>query len=298
VSPNEVVVTIDGRPRPAVVVDRDGDRTLVRFRDAGGHREEWVPTASVVAVESTTERPNRLKLVGLGVLALLGLALLLYPSGSDRRLGDAPVTPSPSSSATPTPTATAAPTGAPVVHAVVVGDAFSAGKGSAPGTPTAVRLAAKALGWDASVLATPGSGFTTGGASAFGARLAALTSAPDVLVLQGGGSDTDATPEQLTAAAGAVLAQAAKRFPHTRVVLVGPVAMEQPPDGQLVRVDRTLRAVAARHKAAYLDPIALHWITAANAEGLTAVAGYYPNAAGHAYLGRQLAAALTTLLAQ
>ncbi|MGZ6804478.1 MAG: hypothetical protein ACXVFU_15645, partial [Nocardioidaceae bacterium] len=81
----------------------------------------------------------------------------------------------------------------------------------------------------------------------------------------------------------------------TRVVVVGPVAMEQPPDGQLVRVDGTLRAVATAHHVAYVDPIAQHWVSPAAAPSLTAPAGYYPNAAGHALLGKRLAAALEAL---
>ncbi|MGZ6827304.1 MAG: SGNH/GDSL hydrolase family protein, partial [Mycobacteriales bacterium] len=239
------------------------------------------------------ERPHVLKLVGLALLAVVGLVLVLYPRGSDRRLADVTPTPSPST-ASPAPTATPSPTGPPVTRAVVLGDSLSAGKGSPAGTPTATRLALKALGWDAQLLAVPGSGFTTGPTS-FATRLAAVTAVPDVLVLQGGSSDTDATPEQLTAAAGSLLDQLARRFPHARVVVIGPVAMEQPPDGQLVRVDGTLRAVATAHHVAYVDPIAQHWVSAAAAPSLTAPAGYYPNAAGHALLGRRLVAALKAL---
>lgn len=290
----EVVVPVDGRPRPAVVVREEGDRTLVRFRDAGGYREQWVATTSVLAVEPGRERPHALRLVGLVLLAVVGLVLVLYPHGSDRRLSDSAPTPSPSPAGTPTPTPSPSPSAPPAVRAVVLGDSLSAGKGSPPGTPTATRLAVKALGWDAQVLAVPGSGFTTGGTS-FATRLAGLAAAPDVLVLQGGASDTDATPEQLTAAAGSLLDQLARRFPRTKVVLVGPVAMEQPPDGQLVRVDGTLRAVATAHHVGYVDPIAQHWISAAAAPSLTAPAGFYPDAAGHALIGRRLAAALKSL---
>jgi lysophospholipase L1-like esterase len=296
VSTAEVIVTIDGVPRPAVVVDTDGDRTLVRFRDAGGYRQEWVPSSQALPVEAPGGRPPYLKLVGLGVLAAVGLLLVLYP-GSDKPLSETGARPSTSATPTVTPTATAAPTATPTtaavtaVQAVVLGDSFSAGKGNPDGTPTALELAAKALHWTATVQAAKGSGFTTSSASV-ASRLAAITTAPTVLVLQAGASDTAASPEALTTAAGAVLDTARRRFPTTRVVLVGPFAMEQPADGQLVRVDRTLAAVAKAHQVAYVDPITSGWITTANAGDLTASTGFYPNAQGHAYLAEQLEAAL------
>jgi lysophospholipase L1-like esterase len=298
VSENEVVVTLDGRPRPATVLERGPERTLVRFRDAGTFRELWVPHADVVEVESSADRSKLYKLVVLGVLGAVGLALLLVPGGSDRRLSDV----LPKATLTPTATASATASATPpavAFHAVLFGDSFVSGRGLAKGQPTAVQLAAKELGWEAEVLGGDGTGFTTGGrrgGQPYAVRLRAVTTAPSLLLLQGGASDTGATPEQLTAAANAVLVDLARRFPTTRVVLLGPIAMEQPPDGQLVRVDATLRAVAKARKVSYLDPIALHWITAANGPGFTAATGFYPNAAGHASLGHQLAVALRSLL--
>lgn len=289
---NEVVVTLDGRPRPATVVEHGPERTLVRFRDSGTFREEWVPNSRIVTVEAGTDQRKLYKLVGLTVVGAIGLALLLVPGGSDKPLSEV----LPTASASTAPTATASPAASSQrVRAVVFGDAFVAGKGLAAGQPTAVQVAATELGWDATFLGGEGTAFTTGGrrgGQPYAVRLKALTTAPDLLLLQGGASDTPASPEQLTSDADAVLADLQTRFPRTTVIMLGPVAMEQPPDGQLVRVDATLRAVALAHKVAYLDPIALRWITAANSPGYTAATGFYPNAAGHAYLGHRLAQAL------
>lgn len=298
---DEVVITVDGRPRPAQVVATDGDRTQVRYRDAGGWVEEWVPTAAVLPVEQSRSAPPWLKLAGLGVLGVLGLVLVLYPGGNDR-LADKVVTPTatstPSASPTPTPSPTAV--AAKPVTAVLFGDSFVSGRGVPPGTPTALQVAARRLGWKAVLRGGDGTGYTTGGkrgGTPYAARLAReVTSAPDVLVLQGGASDTGASPEQLTAAATAVVRDLKRRFPTTKLVMLGPVAMEQPPDGQLVRVAGTLKAVARREKVPFVDPIALRWITAANHGGYTAATGFYPNAAGHAYLGQRLAAELARLV--
>lgn len=299
----EVVVTVDGRPRPAVVVDTDGVRTLVRFRDAGGHREEWVPSTSVVPVEPSRERPPLLKLAGLLAVGAVGLSLVLYNGGSDTRLADLRPTPTPT--AAPTAATTGAPAATPSASAapkaftaVLFGDSLLAGRGLDKGQPNAAQVAAKALGWTVDIRGGDGTGYTTGGTRGgkpYAQRLAELRTAPDLLLLQGGASDTGASPEALTAAADQVIAAVQRRFPTTRIVLMGPVAMEQPADGQLVRVDGTLRAVAAAHKLSYLDPIAAHWVPAATAPSLTAATGFYPNAAGHRLLGTALAAALKPL---
>lgn len=283
VSEPEVVVQLDGLPRPATVVHRAEDQVLVRFRQAGGFAERWVPASAVIDVEPTARLPL-VKLVGMVLVGALGLALLLWPGGSDKPLLSSTPTPSPSPHPSPSPTAT-------VTTAVLFGDSFAAGRGNPPGTPTALSLAAKALGWRSVVLARQRSGFTT--TPSYGERLAQVTSAPDVLLLEGGASDTEATSAQLTAAASSVIRGLKQRFPTTRVVLMGPVAMEQPPDQALTRVGRTLAAVARAQDVAYVNP--LPWITAANAPAYLSPGGFYPNAKGHAYLGAKLATALRAL---
>lgn len=281
----EVVVTLDGRPRPAVVVAREGERVQVRYRDAGGYAQHWVPATDVVPVESRTDRLPIAKLVAGGVIALLGLALLLYPSGSDRPLLDAGPTPSVSPSASPSPSPR-------VVTAVLFGDSFTAGKNDPPGTRTALEVAARTLGWQYLVRAQRATGWTT--TPSYDERLAReVTSAPTVLVLQGGASDTGTSSSALRRAVTSTVTGLQRRFPTTRLVLVGPVAMEQPPDPSLVRVSRDLAAVAAAVRVTYVDPIP--WVTASNAEQYLSPQGFYPNPAGHAYLGGKLAAVLRAL---
>ena len=286
----EVVVTLDGLPRPATVVDRHGDRVLVRYRQAGGFEERWVPARTVVPVEEPPTRPPLGKIVGGAVIAVLGLLLLLYPSGSDQPL----LSDQPTPTATPTPSAGPTPTGTPtpaVVQAVLFGDALTAGRGNDPATPTLLEVAASRLGWRAVTRAQPKTGFTT--RPSYADRLAAeLTGVPDVVLVQGGASDTGATQAALTRAATRTLADLQRRLPRATIVLVGPVAMEQPPDQSLVRVDRVLRAVAQQQRITYVSPIALRWITPDNYERYVAPTSFYPNASGHAYLGARLAVVL------
>jgi hypothetical protein len=93
----EVVVRIDGLPRPATVVERGGTDVLVRYRHAGGYVDRWVPAQDVVEVEPSTAPPVA-KLLGLVALAVLGLLLLLWPGGSDRPLIEDGPTPTASAS--------------------------------------------------------------------------------------------------------------------------------------------------------------------------------------------------------
>jgi lysophospholipase L1-like esterase len=291
VSDPEVIVQLDGLPRPATVVQRTPDQVLVRFRQGDGYDERWVPASTVVDVEPTAKIPT-VKVVGGAVVAVLGLALVLWPHGSDKPLLSDSPTPSSSASASasvaPTPTGTAAPA---TPSALLFGDSFAAGRGNTTGTPTALELAAKALRWRSALLAVPGSGFTQ--APTYATRLKAVTNPPDVLLLEGGASDTSASSAELRSAATSVLRSLKQRFPQTRVVLMGPVAMEQPADPGLVRVGRVLAEVAKAQGVPYVDP--LPWITPANAEDYVAPTGFYPNAAGHRYLGSKLLAALRSL---
>jgi hypothetical protein len=290
-APHEAVVTLDGRPRPAVVLARAGDQVLVRYRHAGAHEERWVPEAAVVTVETGTARPPLAKLAGLGLVGLLGLALLLWPGGSDKPLLSPTPTPTTTSAPTATPTPSTTPTPA-VVRAVLFGDSLTAGKGNPAGTRTTLEVAAAALHWQYVVHAALGTGWTTH--PSYGERLVKeVTTAPSVLVLQGGASDTSASAAQLGAAVRTTVAALRARFPHTRLVLVGPVAMEQPPDQSLVRVSATLKATASALHLTYVDPIP--WITAATWEKYVAPTSFYPNPSGHAYLGARLATVLRTL---
>ncbi len=287
--PDEVVVTLEGRPRPATVVARRGDQVEVRYRQGGGYEQRWVPASSAVAVEDGgAKRPPVGKVVGGALVALFGLVLVLWPHGSDRPLLESLPTPTPTPSAAPTPTVR--PT-----TAVLFGDSFTAGKNTPRGTRTALEVAARELRWPYAVKAQPGTGWTT--TPSYADRLAReVTSPPSVLVLQGGASDTGASAAQLRAAVTRTVTALRTRFPTTTLVLVGPVAMEQPPDAGLVRVDRTLAATAAALKVPYVDP--LPWVTATNAPQYLSPQGFYPNPAGHAYLGAQLAHALQALRLQ
>ena len=291
-SGSEVVVTLDGLPRPAELLQRDGDQVLVRYRHAGGWQERWVPATAVLEVEQSRTTPPPWKLVGLGVLGLLGLVLLLWPGGSNKPLlSDTPSpSPTPTATATPTPSASPRPT---VVTALLLGDSLTAGRGNPPRTATALQVAARQLGWQTTTLAREGVGFTT--TPSLAALMLTSSASPRVVLVQAGAADTEVAAGQLRAAATATLQQARRRFPRAVVILVGPVAMGQPVDPSLVRVNTVLGAVAATQHVPYVNVIGSRWITAANTGRYVSAGSYYPDAEGHAFLGAHLAQVLRGL---
>lgn len=103
------MVQVDGLPRPATVVSRAGGQVLVRFRQAGGFEERWMSAADVLPVEQGTPLPPWWKLAGLALVAVLGLALLLWPGGSNSPLLVDTPSPTPSISINPSPSPSARP---------------------------------------------------------------------------------------------------------------------------------------------------------------------------------------------
>ena len=219
-------------------------------------------------------------------------------AGQSPSAAQEPVTPS---------SASASPSGPPAeIKAVFFGDSIVAGSNTGEGNPIFTDVAARLLGWRSSNYGFPGSGFTTAGTFAGGrdylARIQQLRGyTVDVLVLEGGNNDVNADPVALQNDIVAVVRAARALVPGITVVLMGPWSSTGAANDQLTQINAVMRALAGRAKIGYIDPIDENWITgtypgSGNAAQYISADGHYPNAAGHAYFGQQVATDLKRLL--
>ncbi|WP_433327103.1 SGNH/GDSL hydrolase family protein [Spirillospora sp. CA-294931] len=198
-------------------------------------------------------------------------------------------------SAAPAPTAARA--AAPVV--MFLGDSYTVGERGAQPETTYAAAAARLLGWQVVLAGRGGTGFLAGGKAnePFGVLFESQLGwrpAPDLLIVSGGHNDTHHPPQQVAGAARDVLDRARRRWPSTRVVLVGPIWGNETPPPRALAVRDALRDVARQQGIPFLDPIVERWITgnriqgSGNAPDFIRRDGVHPTPAGHRHLATRL----------
>jgi lysophospholipase L1-like esterase len=186
--------------------------------------------------------------------------------------------------------------------ALWIGDSFTAGEGAfVPASLTYPFLVSERLGWNCRVDAQSGTGFVNDG------WLASPGYAPlirrlrddlrhhpaDVLIVDAGRNDVEATTPALTAAVTDYLAALRSGYPVAPLAVVLPslIDREQPPEYH--RVAGVLRAAAAEAGGTVIDPAgAGAFRDLPDLNGLTCQDGFHPSAAGQA----RYAEVLTDLL--
>ena len=239
--------------------------------------------------------PPRLGDVLLVLLAVVvGAAALAVSMGYGLR--DAPA------AAVSAPTAAATPSAVSgrQVRALFLGGSVLAGASREPGTPAVAEIASVQLGWTHELDGRLRAGFTTDGASA--PRLSVLLPTdtdgpkPDVVVVQGGEADVDASPDEVRAGVTAAVEALRTAFgPTTRLVLVGPYSPTAEPSDALLAVRDAVRDAAAAARVHFLDPLTAQWVAADDPPGLVNGGSLLPTAEGHLKIGRVLAGQLEAL---
>lgn len=189
------------------------------------------------------------------------------------------------------------PRAGPRVQALFFGDSLMSGTGTRPTRPVMARVAGRLLGWDVTVDAVGGTGYTTGGfrGRPYLERLSApglLATPYDVVVLEGGTNDKAADPATMHERTSETVRYVRSRLPTATLVLMGAY---NPPgrryDARRVTIDAMIRSVAVEQDLPYFSPISGRWTKGQGARFLSAD-GLHPNAYGYGVMGTKLAAAL------
>lgn len=208
------------------------------------------------------------------------------------------------SSATPALAASPTPTDRPPV-VMFLGDSYATGGGGIRTHRTYATETARLLGWQVIVAGHSGTGLVNGGrpgkdfAVLFEEQLA-WRPAPDMLIVSGGHNDWRREPPKVGAAARSLLVRVSSVWPHTQVVVVGPLWGGDPrPEVRAVR--DAIEAAATTFGVPFIDPLAERWITGdrrketGNATRYVLPDGIHPTREGHRYLAARLAAELSEL---
>ena len=149
------------------------------------------------------------------------------------------------------------------------------------------------------VMAQPGAGYLTRGASGLDYRQTAaqgLRRTADVVVVFGSRNDGRQTDEAMYGAAKSLYSAIHETAPQARIVVFGPVwAGGKAPDFMAANNAAMARA-AAEEGVQYVDTQADGWFTGTSAD-LIGADGVHPTDEGHAYLAEKILPVLEKLLA-
>jgi lysophospholipase L1-like esterase len=183
------------------------------------------------------------------------------------------------------------------VRALFFGDSLMNGTGARPSRPIMARVAARQLGWDITVDAFGGTGYTTGGSRGrpYLERLSkpgVLSKGYDVVLLEGGTNDKAADPATMHERTVEVVRYVRSRLPTATIVLMGAYnPMGRKYDARRVPIDAVIHTVAVEESLLYFSPISGRWTKGQGARFLCPD-GLHPSAYGYGVMGAKLIAAM------
>jgi lysophospholipase L1-like esterase len=193
-----------------------------------------------------------------------------------------------------------AATGPHAVRALFFGDSLMNGTGAKPVRPVMARVAAHALGWDVTVDAFGGTGYTTGGTRGRPylerlSRPGVLSPSYDVVLLEGGTNDKKADVGTMHERTTETVEYVRSRLPKAQIVLMGAFNPMNPKsrryDAHRVAIDGVIRTVAQEQGLPFFSPISGRWTKGQSARFLCPD-GLHPSTYGYGVMGAKLVAAL------
>ncbi|GAA1829610.1 SGNH/GDSL hydrolase family protein [Agromyces salentinus] len=186
-------------------------------------------------------------------------------------------------------------------RALFLGDSFTEGYGASRPAAIWATIAAGSLRWQPTVDGIGGTGFTkttaTDGTDGLGFRQRLLARGStgalyDVVVLQGGLNDWQATGDEEYAAVARAVRTARTLWPEAVVVVFGPAEPIADGTKRLAHLP-LIRDAALDSGAVFIDPSSPSpWITAGNSDLLDLGDGLHLNDSGYAYLAARFVAAV------
>jgi lysophospholipase L1-like esterase len=194
-----------------------------------------------------------------------------------------------------------APSGPHTVRALFFGDSIMNGTGARPTRPVMARVAARALGWDVTVDAFGGTGYTTGGSRGrpYLERLSTpgvLNPSYDVILLEGGTNDRKADLATMHARTTETVEYVRSRLPKAKIVLMGAFnPRSKRYDARRNAIDGVIKTVAQEQQVPFFSPISGAWTKGQGARFLCPD-GLHPSTYGYGVMGARLTTALRTAL--
>lgn len=174
--------------------------------------------------------------------------------------------------------------------AAILGDSYTQGTGATSVGETWARFGLSALGYDIFPEGIGGAGYLTTGTTApdtrMTARLGAMPVGPDLIVLALGYNDSAGSQSTIATNHVATVAAARAAWPNARIVTLGPWT----PLGATANLTTTKNTLATSSSSVGVDFIDIeNIINSTNAVAFGNGDNVHPNAAGHQYLGNQIA---------
>ncbi|MFB9678394.1 SGNH/GDSL hydrolase family protein [Streptosporangium vulgare] len=189
----------------------------------------------------------------------------------------------------------ASPLPAPLV--MIVGDSFTVGSGPVRAWDGYAARVARELGWQLITAGAAGTGFVNPGRvgrtfqDSFLKELS-WRPEPNMLIISGGRNDRRIGAARIENAAVHLLELVRRRWPHTRIVIVGPIWMTRAPRWAYDVREAVLLA-ADRQEVPFLDPFeALGPHGRGWGRGAVLPDGVHPTLTGHVRLSRWMVSAL------
>jgi acyl-CoA thioesterase I len=178
---------------------------------------------------------------------------------------------------------------APMV--MIIGDSFTVGSGPVQGWDSYAAQTARTLGWQLVTAGASGTGFVNPGPvgrtfeMSFDKELS-WRPPPGLLIISGGHNDRQVSPGTVHQAVERLLELARRRWPETKIVVIGPIWMAKAPDWSY-QVRDAIAVAAEEAKTPFLDPLGRSW-----GSGTILPDGVHPTYAGHTKIAHWLVDAL------